>query len=67
MIPEYDEVMSEPEKIESEDQEEPEEQLQTDNKDKTNQSFKKYDDGGANSGQPKNPPVSEKRSAGRGL
>ncbi|HVO68248.1 MAG TPA: monofunctional biosynthetic peptidoglycan transglycosylase [Syntrophales bacterium] len=67
VIPEYDEVMSESEKIESEDQEEPGEQLQMDNKDKTKQSLKKYDDNTANSGQPKNPPVSETRSAGRGL
>ena len=36
VIPEYDEVMSEPEKIESEDKEEPEEQLQMDYKEKTN-------------------------------
>lgn len=48
VIPEYDEVMSEPEQIESEDLEPPQEQLQTDNKEITNQLLKKSDDNSAN-------------------
>jgi len=66
VIPEYEDVMSEPESIESEDLKQPQEQLQSDYKETTNQLLKKYDEGSSNNGQSKNLPVPGEKSTGRG-
>ncbi len=67
VIPEYDEVMSEPEKNESEELEQPQEQLQSDNKETTNQLLRKSDDNSTNNKKLKDIPIPQEKSSGRGL
>jgi monofunctional biosynthetic peptidoglycan transglycosylase len=67
VIREYEEVMSEPEKIEEEGPKQPEEQSRSDDKERTDESLKKPDEGGAGNGKSMNLFVPEKKSAGRGL
>jgi monofunctional biosynthetic peptidoglycan transglycosylase len=67
VIPEYEEIMSEPEKIEVEGLNQPEEQSQSDNEETTDQLLEKPDAGSAGNGQSKNLSVPERKAAGRGL
>ncbi|HYA12856.1 MAG TPA: monofunctional biosynthetic peptidoglycan transglycosylase [Syntrophales bacterium] len=61
VIPEYEEVMSEPESIEEDNLKQPQDQIQSDNKETLDQLPKKSDEDSANNGQLKNRPVFERR------
>ena len=60
VIPEYEEVMSEPENSEGEDQKTQQEQIQSETKTDSDELMKKADDGQMNAGQQSNLPSSDK-------
>ena len=60
VIPEYEEVMSEPENSEGEDQKTSQEQIQSESKTDSDELMKKADDGQMNAGQQSNLPSSDK-------